>query len=261
MLEARTLDENRLEMMFVRWGAHILFVVFFLGWIVCCRFIPAPSPSDTAEEIARRFADNRAGIQVGATLMLFSMAFWAVWGSVVASWTRTARGGGRTLAYAQIVSMTVSEVIGVLCTAFWAIAAFRPGEIDPEITATLNDIAFMFFLIPWAPFSMWCLTVAITVFRDRRIDDDGRDIPRWVGYVSLLTAFLFAPAGLVLFFKHTGYGFDGLLGMWIPLLIFFVWVEAVTWSVVARLKAEREQLIAAASEIDQPAIHRELANV
>jgi hypothetical protein len=39
--------------------------------------------------------------------------------------------------------MTVSEVIGVLCTSFWAIAAYRPGAINPQITATLNDIAFM----------------------------------------------------------------------------------------------------------------------
>jgi hypothetical protein len=246
-LEVRTLQENQLETRCVQWGAHILFVTFFVGWILGCRFIPSPTPSSSAEEIARRFADNRAGIQIGATLMLLSMAFWAVWGSVVASWTRRARGGGQTLAYAQIVCMTVSEVIGVLCTSFWAIASFRPGDIAPQITATLNDIAFMFFLIPWGPFSMWCLTVAVTVFRDRRMDDSVRDFPRWVGYMSLLTAFLFAPAALVLFFKHTGYGYDGLLGMWIPLLIFFIWVEAVTFALSGRLKAERRELLAASA--------------
>jgi hypothetical protein len=246
-LEVRTLQENQLETRCVQWGAHILFVMFFVGWILGCRFIPSPSPSSSAEEIARRFADNRAGIQVGATLMLLSMAFWAVWGSVVASWTRRARGGGQTLAYAQIVSMTVSEVVGVLCTSFWAIASFRPGDIAPQITATLNDIAFMFFLIPWGPFSMWCLTVAVTVFRDRRMDDSVREFPRWIGYMSLLTAFLFAPAALVLFFKHTGYGYDGLLGMWIPLLIFFIWVEAVTFGLSGRLKAERRELLAASA--------------
>jgi hypothetical protein len=156
------------------------------------------------------------------------------------------------LAYAQIVCMTVSEVVGVLCTTFWAIAAFRTGTINPEITATLNDIAFMFFLLPWGPFSMWCLTVAVTVFRDRRMDDSVREFPRWVGYMSLLTAFLFAPAMLVLFFKHTAYGFDGLLGMWIPLLIFFVWVEAVRFGLIDRLKSEREQLLADADSVVPP---------
>lgn len=257
-VETRTLAENQLELRCVRWGAHILFAVFFAGWILGCRFIPSPSPSDTAVEIARRFAENRAGIQIGATLMLLSMAFWAVWGAVVASWTRRARGGGRTLTYAQIVCMSVSEVVGVLCTSFWAIAAYRPGNIDPQITATLNDIAFMFFLLPWGPFSMWCLTVAVTVFRDRRMDDSEREFPRWVGYVSLLTAFLFAPAMLVLFFKHTAYGFDGLLGMWIPLLIFFVWVEAVSWSLIDRLKAERVRLLINADSA-APQLDTELA--
>jgi hypothetical protein len=106
---------------------------------------------------------------------------------------------------------------------------------------------------------MWCLTLAVTVFRDRRMDDSVRGFPRWVGYVSLLTAFLFAPAALVLFFKHTAYGFDGLLGMWIPLLIFFVWVEAVTFTLVDRLKAERERLLAATdhevTRVDAPLAH------
>jgi hypothetical protein len=232
----------RLNLWGVRVSGRILFVLFAIGWIGLARFVPAPSPLDSAEVIARRYQDNVWGIRLGATFMMVSFCFWATWGAVVANWTRRSPGGGRSLAIVQIVSLTISEMIGVLCAFLWALAAFRPGEVDPEITQTLNDGAWLMFLIPWPPFSMWCAALAIAVFRDKR-EGDVREFPRWIGYLSLLTAFLFVPAGAVLFFKEGGYAYNGLLGMYLPLAIFFVWVEGVTWVMTDKLKAQRDELL------------------
>lgn len=232
----------QLQLWGVRVCGRVLFTLFFLGWVVLARFVPAPSPSDSPEQIADRYNDNQAGIQVGATFMLISFCFWAAWGAVVANWTRRSHGGGRVLANVQLVSLTISEMVGVICAFLWALASYRPEEIDPEITSTINDAAWLMFLIPWPPFSMWCVALAIAVFRDKREGTD-RDFPRWVGYLSLLTAFLFAPAGAALFFKDGGYAYDGLLGMYLPLAIFFVWVEGVTWAMTAKLKRDRTELL------------------
>jgi hypothetical protein len=84
---------------------------------------------------------------------------------------------------------------------------------------------------------MWCVALAVAVFRDKR-EGEVREFPRWVGYLSLLTAFLFVLAGAALFFKEGGYAYNGLLGMYLPLAIFFVWVEGVTWAMTAKLRAE-----------------------
>lgn len=238
---ASQLDRVRLNLWCVRISGRLLFVLFFLGWVVLAHFVPAPSPMQSSAQIAHRYIDHAWGIRAGATFMLVSFCFWATWGSVVANWTRRCPGGGRVLATVQIVSMTISEMVGVLCAFFWGLAAYRPGEIAPDITRTLNDAGWLMFLIPWPPFSMWCVALAVAVFRDKR-EGDVREFPRWVGYLSLLTAFLFIPAGASLFFKQGGYAYNGLLGMYLPLAIFFVWVEGVTWSMTGKLKAELASL-------------------
>jgi len=46
--------------------------------------------------------------------------------------------------------------------------------------------------------------------------------------------------------------------MWIPLLTFFVWVEAVSWSLIDRLKAERVRLLINADSA-APQLDTELA--
>lgn len=234
---AKPMSTMKLQLLCLRLGGRLLFFLFFIGWIGFADFVPAPSPMASAAEIARRFHDNRAGIQIGATFMMLSFCFWAPWGAVVAAWTKRAVPGGQVLAYVQIVSMTIAEMVGVLCAFFWAVAAFRPGEIDPQITMTLNDMAWLMFLLPWPPFSMWCIAVALAVYRDRSADPV---LPRWTAYLSLLTAFLFMPAGAALFFKVGGYAYNGLLGMYLPLAIFFVWVEGVTYAMVKRYRRDEQ---------------------
>ena len=221
----------------VRIAGRILFVLFFVGWVLLARFVPAPSPMQTSEQIVARYHDNMHGIRLGATCMMISVSFWAAWGAVVANWTRRSPGGGRVLAVIQIVSLTLSEMVGVLCSFLWGLAAYRPGDIAPDITRTLNDAAWLMFLIPWPPFSMWCIALAVAVFRDKR-EGDVREFPRWTGYLSLLTAFLYVPAAASLFFKEGGYAYNGLLGMYLPLAIFFIWVEGVTWAMTRKLKDE-----------------------
>lgn len=235
-----SLADNRLQLWCIQISGRILFATFALGWIAFAQFLPAPSPLDSAQMVAQRYTDNQHGIQVGATLMMISFAFWAPWGAVVADWTRRSPGGGPVLATVQVVSLTIAEMIGVLCAFLWALAAFRPGQISPELTLTLNDAAWLMFLLPWPPFSFWCIGVALAVFRDTR-EGDERAFPRWTGYLSLLTAVLFVPAGAALFFKDGGYAYDGMLGMYLPLAIFFVWVEGITHAMTRKLKSERAQ--------------------
>lgn len=248
---AAPMSNTKLQLLCLRVGGRLLFLLFAIGWIGFARFVPAPSPLAGAAEIARRYRDNAAGIQIGATFMLVSFAFWATWGSVIAAWTKRTVPGGQVLAYIQVVSMTIAEMVGVLCAFFWGAAAFRPGQISPEITMTLNDMGWLMFLIPWPPFSMWCIAVALAVFRDK---SDDPVFPRWTAYLSLLTAILFIPAGAALFFKEGGYAYNGLLGMYLPLAIFFVWVEGLTIAMTRRLlREQREEREAATLDQKSPA--------
>lgn len=231
----------KLHLFCIQTCAHVLTVLFAIGWVVCARFLPAPSPLESAAEITARYLGNVHGIRVGCTLMLISFGFWAAWGAAVASWTRKTETGTPVLAYIQIISLTISEMIGILCAFFWAMAAYRPGEIPPEITLTLNDMGWMMFLISWPPYSAWAIAVGVAVLRDRSRNPV---LPNWVAGLSFLTAFLFVPAFAPLFFKQGGFAYNGLLGMYLPLIIFFIWIEGVTYAMTKALKRELQSCTA-----------------
>ena len=228
----------KLQIFCIQTCAHALTMLFALGWVVCARFLPAPSPLESAVEITARYVNNLSGIRIGITLMMLSFACWAPWGAMIAAWTRKTETGRPVLAYTQVVCLTLSEMVALLCAFFWGMASFRPGEISPEITMTLNDMGWLMFLIPWPPYSAWCIAVGIAILRDRSVNPV---FPRWVAGLSFLTAFLFVPAFAPLFFKSGGFAYNGLLGMYLPLLIFFVWVEGVTYAMAKSLKRELRQ--------------------
>ena len=234
-------DNFKLQIIFLHL-AHVLAVLFFIGFVPFAHLLPAPSPHANAAEIAKFYVENASGIRIGATLMLISFGLWMPWGSVVIAWTRKIEGHYPILTYTQIASVAMSAFVALLCAFFWGVAAFRPGEVSPDVTMTLNDMGWLMFLVMWPPYSVWCLSVGLTVLLDA---SDTPLLPRWTGYLSLLTAFLFIPAALPLFFKSGQFAYNGLLGMFLPLLIFFIWVEGMTYALIKAIK--REQALQAAT--------------
>lgn len=231
----RIMPISRFQWWFLVAGGHTLTVLFIAAWFGFAGFFPPPSPELSAEAIAQRYIEDKDGIRIGATLMFASFALWAGWGAVIIAWVWRRVSGGRLLAIAMIISLTIAEMVGVLCAFFWALAAFRPGEVSAEVTMTLNDAGWLMFVLPWPPWSFLCVCLALAILRDRAADPV---MPRWVAYVSLLTALLFVPAGLPLFFKGTEMAYDGVLGMYVPFIVFFCWVESVTWAMGRRLPTE-----------------------
>jgi hypothetical protein len=131
--------------------------------------------------------------------------------------------------------MAIGTMITVMAEFFWLIAAFRPGEISPEITMTLNDMGWLMFLLPWPPYSVWCVALALAILRDR---SEFPILPRWSAGICFLTAFLFMPAFGTIFFKSGGFAYNGLLGMFLPLVMFLVWLEGITIPMTMGLRRE-----------------------
>ena len=91
------------------------------------------------------------------------------------------------------------------------------------------------FLLPWPPYRVWCIALALAMLRDR---GEFPLLPRWSAGLSYLTAFLFMPASATIFFKSSGFAYNGLLGMFLPLVVFLVWLERITIPMIRRLKRE-----------------------
>ncbi|EHB59262.1 hypothetical protein MycrhDRAFT_1698 [Mycolicibacterium rhodesiae JS60] len=102
---------------------------------------------------------------------------------------------GRTplLTIIQVVTGAATGILLLLPMLLMAIIAFRPDR-TAELTVTLNDIAWLLFLTPIAPFMIQNIAIGTAILTDSRAV-----LPRWVGYLNFWAAAAFIPDVLAVF--------------------------------------------------------------
>jgi hypothetical protein len=226
---------NRRAQLICAWTGPLLTVLFAIGAVLTGRFIPPLIvPSDTAEMVAAKVAEHGVQIRIGALITIISMSLVAPWGVSIAAQTRRLEGKFPILTYVQLMCVSIGTVVVVLMSMFWAVASFRPDTYSPETMQFANDVAYFLFLFTWPPFSVWVLAVALAIL----LDKTGQPVyPRWVAYLCLWVCVLFMPAGMMAFFKTGIMAWNGLLALYIPVGIFFVWLAVMTWYTIKNINA------------------------
>ncbi|NIB38878.1 hypothetical protein HBA55_04730 [Pseudomaricurvus alkylphenolicus] len=233
----KTKDGGNTPQMAALLSAPVLMGLFVIGYIVLAGFLPPPAPSLTAEQIAELYRGRSLQINVGMFFLMTSMSMVALWGAVIAARLRVVEQGVPILTYAQLINCAVATVVIAVCGLFWAAAAFRAHDLDPEILRMLNDLGWFFFLAPWPPFTFWLGAMAWAILKDRRPTPD---FPRWTAFLCLWAAVLFIPAGFILIFKTGPFAWNGLLAFYIPVGIFFLWISVMTYYGVIAIKRESQ---------------------
>lgn len=233
------------------WCGPLLTVLFAIGAVLLGQFIPPlVDPSDSAREVATKFADNTDRIRIGAFLTIISMSLVAPWAVTIAAQTRRTEGRFPVLTYVQLMCIAVGTAVVVLMSMFWAVTAFRPDEYPPAIVQFSNDIAYFLFLFTWPPFTIWVVAIALAILLDR---SEVPVYPRWVAYLNLWVGFLFIPAGMMAFFKTGAFAWNGLLALYVPVIIFFVWLVVMTVFTIKNINREAASSEPAASRPPEPA--------
>ena len=106
---------------------------------------------------------------------------------------------GRTpiMTFLQLITGAATGICLLLPLLLMTTIAFRPDR-NPELTVTLNDIAWLLFITPIAPFMIQNVAIGVAILNDKR-----QTLPRWVAYVNFWIAFSFIPDPLAFFF-HSG---------------------------------------------------------
>jgi hypothetical protein len=206
------------------WCGPVFLALLGVG-LVLAGLWPPPSPTAGSEQISAFYLDHLTRTRVGLCLMMAGIGLEIPWGVAIAVQTHRIKAGSPVLPFVQVAAVAVSTIIGVLSIVLWGAASFRPDEISPEATRTLNDLGWLFFAFDWSPLFVWFMAVALAIFGDR---DEAPIFPRWAAYLSVWVAMLSAPGGLVILFKTGPVAFNGVLGIWVPLCVFFVWIVALT---------------------------------
>jgi hypothetical protein len=212
------------------WSGPAATLLVLLGFVVISGFVPPESPSASAQSIASYYANDATQIRIGMLVTMAGFTLLLPFGIAVATATREIEGQ-KLLSNLQIACVAVGALEGVMATFIWAAAAFRPGEIDPEITRTLNDLGWFAFLFDVPPFMVWLGAIGVAILRDPR---DQPLLPRWAGWLNVWIALLIFPAALMAFFKHGPFGFNGLLALYEPVFLFFTWVVVMTTVLLRR---------------------------
>lgn len=243
------MEENPRLMKVFAWSGPFL-VLAWIAALVGGGFIPPDSPNDRATEIVRFYEDNTTLLRVSTVVLMLTGGLWATWGAVLVSLIRRMEVG-RLFSYTTVALVGGGYVFFEFVALFWGVAAFRPGEVEPNITLTLHDLGWFSVLFDWPPFALFNVVLALAILQDKSVPTV---LPRWVAYMSLWCAMIFVPAGAIIFTKTGPLAYDGIFALYIPLACFFLWMCAFTVGVMQTINRDQRRNAQLASELDIPPV-------
>jgi hypothetical protein len=236
------------------WSWPVGAVIFGVSFVLIARFVPPVPPSWSAQQVADFYAAHTTSIRIGLLGAMFGSAFLLPFYAVVSAEIRKIEGKDALLAPIQfggaIVLVTFFQIIGLL----WLLASFRP-EINPELVRTLNDYGWFVWSMLIPTYIIQFVAMAIAGFMDSRPDPIW---PRWAAYLNLWVAVTGAGGVLAVFFKTGPFAWNGLVGFWIPLILFAIGMTVTT--ALFHRRATREVSVERATQSASDPLGTDAAN-
>lgn len=225
---------NRTAQLICIWCGPAFMILLGVGAVNIGGLLPPwAGPDQDAVYVAQVFWDHANRIRLGAVIMAGGMGLVAPWGAAMAVQTRRREGRYPVLTYAQLTCAAAGTAMILVTCMFWGLAAFRPHGVSPDIVQFCHDAGWFFFLCTWCPFAVWCTAIGLATLLDKT---DTPVYPRWAGYLSIWAALLVIPGGMIMFFRTGPLAYNGILGLYIPVGSFSVWVITMTVLTIKNIK-------------------------
>mgnify|MGYP000442176681 CR=1 FL=1 len=215
---------NAFAQRFCASGGLIFFAILSVGWIFVAQFFPPHLPTWGASEVGALFKQDSVAIRLGFAIALLSPPFYVLFAAAIANQLRRIEGKNEVLGRSQAACAGIAASLFMVAMFIWVAAAFRP-ERPEEIILALSDIAWLILLMTTSPFIVQNITVGIAVLNDKNPQPI---FPRWYGFYNFWVAVLILPAGVICLFKAGPFAWNGILGFWLPLVDFGIWVLVTT---------------------------------
>jgi hypothetical protein len=224
------------------WAGPATVVVALIGWLVA-GVLPIPLGSESSVEQVVNFYSHDTRVIAG--LVISTLGVSLVFPLIAVIAVHMVRMEGRTpiLTFLQLITGAATGVCLLLPLLLMTTIAFRPDR-SPELTMTLNDIAWLLFITPIAPFMIQNVAIGVAILNDKR-----QTLPRWVGYVNFWIAFSFIPDPLAFFFHSGPFAWRGIFIFWLALTTYsvFLIVMGLTLRKAIRESAEPDLSAVAAT--------------
>ena len=206
------------------WTGPAMVLLWLGAFVFIAGFIPPSAPSDSATEVVLRYTRDHNAIKLGMVISMLGSALLVPWAVAISGQLKRI-DGAKALADVQMVSCALLSLEFITPIGVWMAAAFRYDDRAPDVTQALHDLGWILFVtVIW---SMWIQLLAIgaAILIDRSPEPV---LPRWLGYLQIWVAILVLPAGIVLFFKNGPFAWNGLVGIYMPLVAYVIWIIATT---------------------------------
>ncbi len=224
------------------WAGPATVVVALIGWLIA-GVLPIPLGSESSVEHVVNFYSHDTRVLAG--LVISTLGVSLVFPLIAVIAVHMVRMEGRTpiLTFLQLITGAATGVCLLLPLLLMTTIAFRPDR-SPELTVTLNDIAWLLFITPIAPFMIQNVAIGVAILNDKR-----QTLPRWVGYVNFWIAFSFIPDPLAFFFHSGPFAWRGIFIFWLALTTYsvFLIVMGLTLRKAIRESAEPDLSAVAAT--------------
>jgi hypothetical protein len=207
------------------WAGPAFFVLYLVAFVGFARFVPPPAPSWGQDRIAELFTEHAISIRVGMVLGLIASTLLIPFFGVISIQIARIERRMPVLALMQFGGAVLLVVFFQLCGMLWIAATFR-SELEPSTIRMLNDLSWLVFVMVFPGYVVQLSCVALASFMDHRAHPLW---PRWVGYLNLWIAFSGAGGGIAAFFKTGPFAWNGLIGFYIPIVAFTIWIVVMTY--------------------------------
>jgi hypothetical protein len=199
------------------WAGPATVVVALIGWLIA-GVLPIPLGSESSVEDVVNFYSHDTRVIAG--LVISTLGVGLVFPLIAVIAVHMVRMEGRTpiLTFLQLITGAATGVCLLLPLLLMTTIAFRPDR-SPELTMTLNDIAWLLFITPIVPFMIQNIAIGVAILNDKR-----QTLPRWVGYVNFWIAFSFIPDPLAFFFHSGPFAWRGIFIFWLALTTYSVFL-------------------------------------
>jgi hypothetical protein len=229
---------NKRSQLLCAWSGPLFCALFGIGLVALAQFIPPPTAHDSAAQVVRLYSEHTDRLRAGLVLMMTSAAFFAPWAAGVSVQLKRIEGRFSPMAYTQLACGAAGVLVVLMPVMVMIVASFRPGR-DPQITQTLNDLAWIPFIMVFSPVLVQCLSIAIAVSGNA----EQKVFPRWAAYFNFWCAVLLVPAVLIPFFKRGPFAWQGIFEFWLAAGVFFGWIVVMTVLLFGAVQRQAESAV------------------
>lgn len=208
-----------------------------IGLGLVAGMIPLPSPDDSAEEVARMYAEDRNSIRVGLLIVCFGSALLTPFVVAISVQLKRIEGRHTPLASTQLALGVLLPLEFIFPIMLMQVAAFRDDR-SAESIQTLHDVAWLLFIGVVTTAVLQIAVIGIAILRDVR---ESPIFPRWAGYFNIWVALLLSPGSLCVFFKDGPFAWNGIFCWWVPATVFGIWFAVMTSLLLKAIRLQEQE--------------------